>query len=167
MATTDKRQLRLTISAVLKHHGIDDLSIDGHVADAVTSFLDMTLSKGVNPVKARNNILDAMLGYLDDQRRYEQMNERVEAALHVRPDGGDKWNEIIRFLEKKETAGETIERFAEWCKTDQYNSPKTHQIALKPDVIHATWPSAFVPTAKEIKQSFDPFAALMNYTTGD
>lgn len=168
MATTDKRQLRLTISAILESHGIDDLVLEGQVTDAVTLFFDLT-GKGKSPVNARRDILEGMLTYLDKQRQYENMNERIEKSLHVRPDGGDKWNEIVKFLEKREADGETIERYADWCKTDQYNSPKTHQIALKPDIIRATWPSAFLPTAKEIKQSFDPFAALSGYLsqTGD
>ena len=167
---TNKRELRLMINDILRdciaQDVIDAKMLDGKLADAVTRFYEKT-GRGVNPTKARGDIVDGMLAYQTQQRNYDQMTERIEKALHLRPDGGDKWNEIIKFLMAENENGRTIEKYAEWCAAHPFDSPKSHQIAMNPGLIKTTWPGAFVMTAKEIKQSFDPYASLLQYKTGD
>lgn len=146
---TDKRQLRYLISAILQSYSIDDLAIETKLVDAVTSFFEQT-RQGKDPVKVRGNILDGMLSFLDKQRQYEQMAERITKAVRVSPDGSDNWNEVIRFCIAREKAGETIEKFGEWMIADKFNAPKVSQISMKPRIIKDTWPAAFMVTQLEI-----------------
>jgi hypothetical protein len=140
---TDKRQLRLTISSILESHNIDDLALETKLVDAIVMFFDQT-GRGIDSVKVRGNILDGMLSYLDKQRQYEQMTERIARAVRVTPDGSDKWNEIIRFCIMKEKTGETIEKYGEWMIANKYDAPKIGQISVKPQIIKDTWIAAFM-----------------------
>jgi hypothetical protein len=140
--STNKRQLRLTISAILESYNIDNLAVEGKLVDAVTMFFEQT-GKGIDPVKVRGNILDGMLSFLDKQRQYEQMTERIAKSVKVTPNGSDKWNEIIRFCVQKEKEGQSIEKYGEWMIADKYNAPKVSQIGMNPQVIKDTWIAAF------------------------
>jgi len=82
--TTDKRQLRLTFAAILEAYEVDNLALEIKLTDAAIAFYD-GVEKGVNPVKVRGNILDGMISYLDKQRQYEQMTERIEKATGATP----------------------------------------------------------------------------------
>lgn len=162
MATNDKRQLRLTISGILENYGISNLELELKLTDAVYTF-DEETKKGSDPVKTRIGILDAMVSNLGAQRQYELMVERISKALLVTPDGGDVWNEVIKWLQKRDNEGETIERYAAWCKANPFTSPKAHQIAQKPGLIKATWPGAFVAAKNETIPDFVPPAPTGEY----
>jgi hypothetical protein len=149
---TDKRQLRLTISSILESHNIDDLALETKLVDAIVMFFDQT-GRGIDSVKVRGNILDGMLSYLDKQRQYEQMAERITKACRVSPDGSDNWNEVIRFCIAREKAGETIEKYGEWMIEDKFNSPKVAQISMKPLIIKNTWVAAFIKTPEQTTQA--------------
>lgn len=140
---TDKRQLRLTISAILESHGIDDLALEGKITDAVIVFFDQT-KKGIDPVKVRGDILSGMLSYLDKQRQYEQMTNRIAQAVKVTPNGSDTWNEVIKFcISQEKFTGHTIEQYAKWMIANKYDAPKVAQISMKPSIIKDTWVAAF------------------------
>ena len=149
--TTDKRQLRLLISAILESHGIDNMALESKLADAAMTFFDQT-KKGLDAAKVRGNILDGMLTYLDKQRQYEQMSNRIAVAIKVTPNGGDSWNEVIKFCMKKELEGQTIEKYGEWMIADKYNSPKAAQISMRPSVIVDTWIAAFSVDGKKAEK---------------
>lgn len=150
--STNKRQLRLTINAVLEKYKIENLALEGVLTDTITKYVDDTKA-GKDPVKVRLSILDGILHFAGKYHEYELMNERVEKALRLHPDGSDNWNAVIDHCNTKLLAGQTIEQYAAWLAADQYNSPKAHQIALNPKVIIATWPQAFtasqVPTTQK------------------
>jgi len=151
MATNDKRQLRLTISGILESYGISNLELEIKLTDAVFTF-DAETKKGSDPVKTRIGILDAMVSNLGAQRQYELMVDRISRALLVSPDGGDTWNEVVKWLQKRDNDGETIEKYAAWCKANPFTSPKAHQIAQKPGLIKATWPGAFAKQEQSVNQ---------------
>lgn len=140
--TTEKRQLRLVISAILEKHGIDNLALEISIVDAVVSFFEQT-KRGIEPVKARGNILDGVLHYLDKQREYEQMTNRIAKVVKVTPNGGDAWNEVVRFCIAKERQGQTIEQYGEWMHANRYDAPKVAQISMRPQIIKDTWIAAF------------------------
>ncbi len=140
MATTDARQFRLTISAILESYGIDNLALESKLVESARIFFEET-KKGKEPVQTRKDIVDALLEDAGKYAAYERMNERIEVALRLHPDGGDKWNKVTNYcLSHPE---QTIEQYAEWLANDPFNSPKAHQIAMNPEIIIATWPQAF------------------------
>lgn len=143
--TTNRRQLRLTINAVLEKYKIDNLALEGVLTDAITKFVDDTKA-GKDPVKVRLSILDGILHFSGKYHDYELMTERVEVALRLHPDGGDAWNAVVDHCNKKLELSQTIEQYAEWLAADKFNSPKAHQIAQNPKIIITTWPQAFVAT---------------------
>lgn len=149
MSTTNKRQLRLVISAVLESRKIDDLALESLLSDAVFRFVDET-GKGKDPAKSRGDIVTGMLHFRSQYAEYETMSERIEKALRLHPDGGDNWNAVIDHCNKVLPSGETIEKYAEWLSTDKFNSPKSHHIAINPRLIIATWPQAFKDERKPI-----------------
>jgi hypothetical protein len=142
MATINKRQLRLVITAVHESKGIDDLALDGLVTDAVCRFFEETKS-GREPVKVRQDIVDGLLHYADKYRTYEIMSERIEKALLLTPDGGDNWNAVIDHCNKMLEKDQTIERWAEWAKENIYDAPHAGQISKDPRCIKTTWLRAF------------------------
>ena len=141
--TTDKRQLRLTISAILESYEIDNLALEGKLTDAIVSFYDQT-GRGLDPVKVRGNILDGMLSFIDKQRQYELMSERIAKAVRVTPNGSDTWNDVIRFCVTKEKAGQAIEKYGEWMIAEKFSAPKINQISMNPRIIKDTWIAAFM-----------------------
>lgn len=158
MTTTNKRQLRLTINAVLEKHGIDDLALEGEITEVVSAYYDKT-SKGTDPAKARGDILSGILHYKSLYQSYEQMSERIEKAISLHPDGSDKWNEVITHCTDKLASGETIEQYATWLSEDKFNSPKSHQIAMNPRLIITTWPQAFKKAPQQDRPEYTRFTA--------
>lgn len=155
---TNKRELRLVISAVLKSKGIDDLAIEGHITDAVCKFLEET-KRGRDAVKTRQSIVDGILHYNDVIRGYEVMSERIEKAVRVKPDGSDNWNMVIKHCIEQEP-GQSIEQYGEWMIADPFNSPKIHQIAQNPRLIISTWPAAFSGISSGRKVYLPPTTAV-------
>jgi len=149
--TTNKRQLRLTISAVLEKYKIENLALEGVLTDAITKYVDETKA-GKDPVKVRLSILDGILHFAGKYHEYELMTERVEKALRLHPDGSDNWNAVIDHCNARLKDGQTIEQYAAWLEADKFNSPKAHQIAIKPGIIITTWPQAFA-TSKQAPAS--------------
>lgn len=147
--TTDKRQLRLTFSAILKHYGLDSLEAEIKLTEAAATFFEQT-KKGIDPVKVRGDILDGVLSYLDDQRQHEAMENRIAQAVKVTPNGSDTWNAIVKWcIQREQKDGQTIEKYASWLVADKYAAPKVGQIAMKPSIIKDTWRAAFENTTPE------------------
>jgi len=163
--TTDKRQLRITIEGILKSYGVDNLALEAKLTDGVMMYFEQTAKPGANPVSVRNDILGAMINFALDSQKHQAMQERVERALKVTPDGSDNWNEIIRWLLKKQDDGETIEAYGDWCKSDPYNSPKAHQIGQKPSLIKITWKGAFIATEQPARPEYQPAKVIEQVAT--
>jgi hypothetical protein len=150
--TTNKRQLGMTFRGILDAAGIDDLALEIRLTEAAVKFFD-----GVkDPAKVRSDILTGMIGYAQAGQAFADMEERIEKNLHVTPDGSDAWNEVVKWIMKKDATGETIEKYTEWCIANPYASPKTHQIAGKPSLIKITWTAAFVPPPSAVSFEDDP-----------
>ena len=138
--TTDSRQLRLLIDSVLSKHQIDNLELSMLLVQACQEFFAET-KQGHDPVEVRQKIAEAIGVGEANVSRQETMRTRIEKALVLTllPNA----ESLIDFCLKKDAKGETIERYAAWCKADPYNSPKAHQVINNPLLVIGTWPQAF------------------------
>ena len=91
----------------------------------------------------RKDPVDWVLGNAEKEGAITSMQERTSKALGLDV-SGSRFDKMVSFLMQKDRQGETIEVYAAWMKADPYNSPKTHQIAQRPDIVRETWAAAFV-----------------------
>lgn len=152
MTTTINRQLTLLVQGIHGKYGIDNLQLE---VDLVSSLQRMWVEGGKDPQKLskiREEILDSLLAGAKNENEYIEMEGRAAAALRININGGSSFEEVIKFLIKKEKEGQTIEQYARWCNENPYNAPKGFQIAMTPHLLIRTWPMAFANVAPEEKK---------------
>lgn len=155
--TTSNRQLRETIGSVLRFNGIDSLKVEADVCSAVTRFLD-EVRDGRDPVKVRADIEKAFWNGIEDSQPFEKMKQRIMDALHINLSENKSWGGVIAHCLKKDSEGQTIERFAAACEANPFGMPKPFQIAQKPELIRDTWPLAFPKDIAPERQSNELYA---------
>src|SRR5688572_24267217 len=96
----NKRQLRLTLTAILESYQIDSLALEAKLVEATAEFIDRT-EKRQDPVEVRKDIVRTMLGDAGTYAKFEATVERVAALIRVTPDGTDTWNAVIKFIMAK------------------------------------------------------------------
>lgn len=151
MATSINRQLTLLVKGILEKYKIDNLQLE---IDLVSSLQRMWTEGGRDPAKLasiRENILDSILEGARTENAYVEMEGRAAAALRININGGTNFEEVIKFLIKKEKENQTIEQYARWMNENPYSAPKGFQIAMTPHLLIRTWPMAFANVAPEQK----------------
>lgn len=92
----------------------------------------------------------------DERREMMKLAERMEAEIGITPDFSDrKWEKVVRQIVRHEENGQRFETFAKWLKSgNEYNRPKTFQIAAKPQLILTNWVQAFQEMAKKVGERY-------------
>lgn len=146
MATgTDSRNIKIIIQSIMQANGIDNLKAEMDIFGAWMRYMNER-EEGLTPAQSREKITkeyNAMGQSLENAAKLD-LQTRMEATLGLSVDVGSKsWETVFNFCLKQQEKGETIEKFWAWCLSDQYNSPKKHQIAQNPLLIKVMWKSAF------------------------
>jgi len=141
--TTDKRNITALVKPILNKHGIDNLTVE---IDLISAFHRYVTERkaGRDITKVRLDILkDMEIGAARSDVR-AAMEAKIKKELGI--DAGTTphlWETVMDFLIKAEIRGEHLSTFANACKADPFNMPKTHQIAQKPSLIQSMWPAVF------------------------
>jgi hypothetical protein len=146
--TTVNRQLTLLVQGVLKKYEIDNLQLE---IDIIASVHRLFSEGGKDPakmVKIREEILSSMLAGAAKENVVVEMESRVKVSMNLETGGQARYEDMLRFLVKKDGEGQPVERYAQWCKENPYEAPKSFQIAIRPNLLMETWSMAF-PERKE------------------
>lgn len=155
--TTDSRQLGMVFRAILAKYGAwDALVADGRdlqvemdlVRAAKMYFAEV---KQIGPAQVREKIFETMKLAAEKAEATDTMEGRITSALGVAANSS-KWEDVIAFLLREDKKGRTIELFAKACEDDKFNMPKTHQIAMNPNLIMDVWPKVF---SQQEKSNFE------------
>ncbi len=155
--TTNTRQLRETVGAVLKANGIDSLKVEADICTAVMQFF-REVQYGRDPAKVREEIAQAYWNGIVDKQPFEKMRQRIMDALHINIEGDPNWEPVINFCVNQDARGETIERFAAACAENPFEMPKPFQIAQKPNIITKVWPQAFPKVKQTTREGNELYA---------
>lgn len=144
MSTTINRQLSLLVKGILvDKYKIDNLQLE---IDLVSALQRMWTEGGRDPAKLsrlREEILSALLGQGKLENDKALMEGRVKACMNISIDGRSRYDEMVRFLVKKDAEGQRVEQYAVWCKENPFEAPKAFQISQRPDLLMETWTMAF------------------------
>lgn len=147
--TTDTRQIGLLIQGILRKYGIDNLQLEIDLTSAIKIYFEQAYKKE-NKAEMRERILADIGVFAEKVKKNEQMESRIFQAtgLYV----NDRWyrDGVIEFLLEKDSLGETIEKFAETCKSNPYTMPKFFKIAEKPAYLKDVWGLAFTDKQDEM-----------------
>jgi hypothetical protein len=147
--TTVNRQLSLLVKGILESYKIDILQLE---VDLVSALQRMWNEAGKDPAKMvaiREEILTAMLAQGAFENKLAEMESRFKAATGLSLDGRSRYDQMLRFLVKKDEEGQSVEQYARWCRENPYDAPKFFKIAEKPDMLMLTWGLAFQATEKK------------------
>jgi hypothetical protein len=148
MTTSINRQLTLLVQGILGKHKVDSLQLE---VDLVSSLQRMWTEGGRDPSKLtsiREDILKSMLAGAAMVNEQAEMEKRVKTSLQISVDGRSRYDDMIKFLLKKDAEGQTVERYADWCRDNPFEAPKPFQISMRPALLEETWLMAF-PERKE------------------
>lgn len=155
MATgTDSRNIKVIIQAIMQSNGIDNLKAEVDIFGAWMRYMNER-AEGLTPAQVREKIAKEYnaMGQSAENESKIDLQKRMETVLGLTVDvGSTSWETVFNFCLKQQEKGETIEKFWAWCLSDQYNSPKKHQIAQNPLLIKVMWRSAF---SGEVPQKTD------------
>lgn len=143
MTTSINRQLTLLVQGILEKHKIDSLQLE---VDLVSSLQRMWTEGGRDPSKLaeiRENILKSMLAGAARVEKLASMESRVKMSLGIETNGGSRYEDMLNFLLKKDSEGQSVEEYAKWCKDNPFEAPKPFQISMRPALLSETWPMAF------------------------
>lgn len=149
--TTANRQLTLLVAGILEKHKIDNLQLE---IDLVSSIHRMYTEAGKDiskMVSIREEILDSFLIGAAKENEKTSMEKRVKDCMGISIDGRGRYDDMIKFLIKKDSEGQAVEEYARWSVANPYDAPKFFKIAEKPDLLMVTWNMAF-PESKEISR---------------
>lgn len=151
---TDTRNIKIIVRSLLEKYGV----VDEQKQPLLQAEIDFTgawvrymneRKEGLTPAQVREGITAEynVVGISEAAIVKNKLKDRMETALGLSINADLKsWEVVINHCLKKETSGETIEKFCQWCRDDIYNSPKKHQIAQNPLLIKIMWQSAFIVT---------------------
>jgi len=130
----------------MQNHKVDNLQLEIDLFNVWMRYMNER-EDGLTPAEAREKIAKEFdpLGYSAKGQERNQVKQEFMDIMRLdfgSEDNAD-WNTLLNFLVERKQAGEYISRYAEWCKSDPYNSPKLHQIAQKPLLVKQTWRGAF------------------------
>lgn len=152
--STDSRNISKLVKDILASNQIDNLKLEVDIVSAWKRYVAMR-DDGKSPAETREKIVEEMgllgfIGVSDLVRERIRMQQIImdTMSLNVEESNSD-WEAVIDFCLKMEKQGQTVKQYQQWRTTDVFNSPKSHQIALKPRLIKDTWPQAFQTVQKE------------------
>lgn len=150
--TTVNRQLSLLVKGIFEAYKVDNFQLE---VDLVSALQRMISEGGKDPARMvviREEILSSLLegGRVEEEKI--QMEGRIKAALGITTNGSHDFEEVIKFLVKKDKAGQPLEKYARWCRENPYDAPKPFQIAKTPSLLMKTWEMAFQTTPERVIQ---------------
>lgn len=143
--TTLKRQLDLLIGGVLRAHQIDNLQLEVDLSSSVYRMVSEGERDPAKWVSVREDILSSILAGARDENEIVEMEGRVKGALGITINGSHRFEDMLKFLVRKDKEGQPIEKYGRWCRENPYEAPKAFQIAKNPDLLKLTWEMAFAP----------------------
>ena len=149
--TTANRQLTLLVSGVLRKHKIDNLQLEIDLVSSIHRMYDEAGRDVSKMVSIREEILDSFLAGAAKENEITSMEKRVKDCMGISIDGRSRYENMLKFLVKKEEQGQKVEQYAKWCKENSFERPKPFQIASRPALLMETWTMAF-PEVKEISR---------------
>ena len=92
---------------------------------------------------------------LEAAKSRQLLAERIEAQLQITPDMNDKnWERVLNWIVSEEEKGKSFDKYVEWYKAgNDYNRPKTFQLANNPARIKGNWAEAQAFEVKETEQA--------------
>jgi hypothetical protein len=147
--STDHKNIEKIVRAILQRNGIDFSSSLQLEVELVGEFHRYVTAReeGLTPAEARLRIANEFNELGQSAHGQERNITRQEFMDVMQMEFGSEdhtdWNTLLDFLVKAKAKGQTIQKFAEWCSLDPYNSPKAHQIAEKPLLVKQVWNRAF------------------------
>jgi hypothetical protein len=156
--STDKKNIEKIVKAILQNNGIDNLKAEIDISSAWHRYLTER-EEGLTPAETRLKITAEFnpLGFSErGRKKRNQIKQEFMDVMMIEFGGEDStdWSSLLDHLVKASEKGETIRTYAEWCKADPYNSPKTHQIAQKPLLVKMTWNAAFIKQDKQTESEY-------------
>ena len=150
-ATTDSRQIGMIVRGILSKHNLDNLQLEIDLTESFKRYMDGK-KQGRDIAKIREEILLSLeIGALKENAKIN-MEARVKLSLGIEVSGRSRYNDMIRFLLKKDAEGQSVELFAEWCRNNPFNAPKFFKIAEMPDLLMVNWPAAFAEYAVKVSE---------------
>lgn len=143
---TDSRNVKKIIQSLFAKYHVDAFQLEIDLFNVWMRYMNER-EDGLTPAEAREKIA-AEYDPLGHSAKGQERNQVKQEFMDImRLDFGSEdnqdWNTLLNFLVERKQDGEHISRYAEWCKSDPYNSPKLHQIAQKPLLVKQTWRGAF------------------------
>lgn len=152
--TTFNRQLTLLVQGILKSYQIDNLQLEMDIVSAVRRLTEEKKDPA-KMVEVRGDILSSLLQGARAENELTSMEARVKKVMGISIDGRSRFDEMLRFLIKKDKEGQTVEQYAEWCKEHPYDAPKFFKIADRPALLVETWNMAFIEPRKESRPEYE------------
>ena len=146
--TTFNRQLSLLVKGILEANKIDDLKLEIDLVTAVHRLVEARKDPA-EMVRVREDALSSFLAGAAKESEFIEMEGRVKKSMGISIDGRGSYEKMVRFLVAKDKEGQTVEKYAQWCKDNPFTAPKFFQIAQKPDLLMTTWEMAFISEPSE------------------
>lgn len=146
--TTVNRQLSLLVRGVLQSNEVDNLKLE---IDLVSSLHRMWFEGGKDPAKlasVREDVISSLLESASGENELVAMEGRVSKSLGISIDGRSRYDDMLKFLVRKDKEGQAVEKYAQWCKDNPFEAPKAFQIANRPALLVETWNMAFMEEPK-------------------
>jgi hypothetical protein len=147
---TDNRNIKQIVKSILQSNQIDNLKLEVDLVSAWHRYVNER-QEGLTPAETRAKITSefGLLGFVgmsDLARERSRMAQIIMDTMRLNvEEDRPEWTAIIDFCLDMDKKGQTVKKYQEWRDSDLFNSPKTHQIAMKPKLIKTTWPQAFPP----------------------
>lgn len=155
--TTIKRQISLLVKGILEANNIDDLKVE---IELVCAFHRLAYEgKDVKDVvRIREETLASLLKGAASENELIEMEKRVKSAMGISVDGRSRYEEMLKFLVRKDKEGQKVEQYADWCKKNPFTAPKLFKIAERPAHLMETWEMAFAEKVDEIRPEYTKVA---------
>lgn len=138
--TTLRRELRQTINQVLESNGFDGGDIVDSLADEI---LKIPFFAKASASERFSNLPQMGKNSTQMAQKRAMLAERIEAQLVTVDHNKKAWVNLLNKIVNAEEKGESFEKYMEWYRAgNEYNRPKTFQIARNPDVIWGNWKEA-------------------------
>lgn len=141
--TTVNRQLSLLVKGIFEAYRVDNFQLEVDLVSALQRMWGEAGRDTAKMVVIREEILSAMLAQGAFENKLADMEGRFRAATGLSLDGRSRYDKMLRFLLRKDEEGQSIEKYAQWCRENPYDAPKFFKIAEKPDLLMTTWGMAF------------------------
>lgn len=150
--STDKKNIEKIVVGILESNSIDNLKLQIDLVSAWWRYV-AAREDGMTPAESRERIAAEFdsLGFSSAGQERNQVRQEFQDVMRLDFGSEDnaEWKILLNFLVERKREGENIAQYLKWCKDDPYNSPKLHQIAVKPLLVKQTWRMAFYKAEEE------------------